>query len=94
MNTYAVVYTYGGDPSARDHHRPRHKDFLARLHEDGRLRVSGPLASEGRPGALLIIEGESTEDVARLMDGDPFQQEGLIASRSIDEWTIVFGGIR
>ncbi|PXY36632.1 YciI family protein [Prauserella flavalba] len=91
MATFAVNYTYGaGTESARDRCRPEHKDFLAGLHDTGRLRVSGPVDG----GALLILEGESADEVASVLDGDPFRREGLIAERTVREWTIFFGGLK
>lgn len=91
MATFAVQYTYGANTdAARDRFRPEHKDFLAGLHEAGRLRVSGPVDG----GALLIFEGSSAEEVAALLDGDPFRREGLIAERTVREWTIFFGGLK
>lgn len=90
MATFAVNYTYGsGTEAARDRFRPEHKDFLAGLHEAGRLRVSGPVDG----GALLVFEGSSAEEVAALLDADPFRREGLIAERTVREWTIFFGGL-
>lgn len=93
MGTYAVTYTYAPDTdAARDAHRPRHEDFLAGLHDSGRLRVSGPL--DDAAGALLVVEGGSAAEVEALLDGDPFRQEGVIAERSVRGWSIVFGGLR
>ncbi|MCF7552333.1 MULTISPECIES: YciI family protein [Pseudonocardia] len=93
MGIYAVTYTYGPDTDvARDAHRPRHKDFLADLHEAGTLRASGPLADG--TGALLLLEAESDAQVEHLLDGDPFRQEGLIGERTVRGWSIVFGGLR
>lgn len=91
MNIFAVTYTYGaGTETERDSIRPRHKDFLAELHTSGRLRASGPVDG----GALLILEGESAEEVSTVLDDDPFRTYGLIAERIVREWTIVFGGLK
>lgn len=93
MGTFAVIYTYGTDTEAeRDAIRPQHKNFLAGLHDTGRLRISGPIDSGA--GALLVIAGESAEEVTSVLDDDPFRKNGLIADRSVREWTIVFGGLR
>lgn len=93
MGIYAVTYTYGDDTDlTRDTHRPRHKQFLADLHEAGALRVSGPL--HDGTGALLVIEADSTREVERLLDADPFHQEGLLRERTVHGWTVVFGGLR
>lgn len=92
MATYAVTYTYAQDSDVeRDAHRPAHKDFLAGLYECGRLRVSGP--TDGGSGALLLLEGGSAEEIAGVLDADPFRVEGLIGDRTIREWSIFFGGL-
>lgn len=93
MGTYAVTYTYAaGTEIERDVHRPQHKDFLATLHGAGSLRASGPV--DGGIGALLLMEADSAEQVTEILDDDPFHQNGLIADRTIREWTVVFGGLR
>lgn len=92
MATFAVNYAYAPDSeSARDLHRPAHKDFLASLHERGRLRVSGPL---GSTGALLVLSGETIQEIESALDADPFWQHGLIGQRTVQPWSIVFGGLR
>lgn len=93
MTTFAVVYTYGGEPAVRDEHRPAHKDFLETLYTTGVLRVSGPFGPDEAAGALLVIEGESKHAVEQVMDGDPFATLGLIARREIRQWNIFFGAI-
>lgn len=92
MATFAVNYAYAPDSeTARDLHRPVHKDFLASLHERGRLRVSGPL---GSTGALLILDGDTAEEIESTLDADPFWHHGLIGQRTVQEWSIVFGGLQ
>jgi len=92
MALYAVTYTYAPDSDAvRDGHRPDHVAYLRGLKESGRLRVSGPL-SEGPAGALLVIDGESAEEVSSLMDRDPFRRAGLVEERTVRRWDPYFGG--
>lgn len=92
VTIFAVQYTYGGDPQAMDEVRPVHKDFLEGLYKKGTLRVSGPIAPEDGGGALLIIEAEDHDAVARIMDEDPFRRSGFIAERLIRQWNVFFGG--
>ncbi|MDR7300420.1 YciI family protein [Haloactinomyces albus] len=94
MGTYAVIYTYTDDAASRDEHRPEHKVFLEDQYKAGRLRVSGPFGPESDPGALLVFEGDSVEDVAALLDQEPFYKRGLIADRDIRAWQIFFGGLQ
>jgi uncharacterized protein YciI len=73
---------------------PEHKGFLKSQLDAGRLRVSGPLGPDGTPGALLVFEAGSPDDVTALLNQDPFHREGLIAERTVREWQICFGGVK
>ncbi|MEU9059835.1 YciI family protein [Streptomyces sp. NPDC048430] len=95
MTTFAVTYTYAEDSAtARDEHRPEHKGFLESQFDAGRLRVSGPLGPDGAPGALLVLEAGSADELTALLNQDPFHREGLIAERTVREWQIFFGGVK
>ena len=93
MSLHAVIYRYADDPARLDEHRPRHKDYLASLFEQGRIVISGPLTSGG-PGALLILDADDADHVARLLDQDPFWSLGLIADRQIRGWAPFFGAAK
>jgi uncharacterized protein YciI len=43
------------------------------------------------PEALLIFRSESAEELAKLLDNDPFDIAGCIGSRTIQSWNPVFG---
>jgi uncharacterized protein len=94
MPLHAVIYRYSTDAAALDEHRPAHRDHLRTLYEQGHLVVSGPLAEGGGPGALLIFEATDVDEVAALLDKDPFHVLGLIAEREIRRWNPAFGGER
>jgi uncharacterized protein YciI len=53
------------------------------------LLASGPMVDT--PEALLIFRSESAEELATLLDNDPFDIAGFIGSRSIQIWNPVFG---
>lgn len=93
MKLHAVIYRYADDPTRLDEHRPRHKDYLASLFEQGRIVISGPL-TDGAPGALLIIDADDADQVAAFLDLDPFWELGLIADRQIRSWQPFFGTAR
>ncbi len=91
MPVFAVLYNYAeGSTEARNQHRPAHRAFLDSLTGPVTILATGPWADEP-PGALLVIEGESTADVASKMDEDPFHLAQVISARSIREWTQVKG---
>ena len=91
MALHAVIYRYSTDAAALDEHRPAHRDYLRALFEQGRIVVSGPLAEGGGPGALLILDAADPEEVAALLDKDPFHTLGLIVEREIRGWNPAFG---
>ncbi len=90
MAIFAVQYTYLDDADLVQEHRPEHREFLTKQHEEGRVLLSGPKVSEPA-GALIIVRADSAAEVAELMDADPFNAYGIITERSITEWNVVIG---
>jgi uncharacterized protein len=93
MALHAVIYRYSPDTDRLDEHRPRHREYLRTLFEQGRIVVSGPL-TDGAPGALLILDADDPAHVAELLDQDPFRLLGLIEEREIRQWSPAFGAER
>jgi len=91
MTVFAVQYTYDDRAQRRDEVRPAHRAYLARLLDLGSLLASGPFGDDGPAGALLVVSAESGDEVADLLDADPFVREGLVAHRVVRAWTQVFG---
>lgn len=90
MPIYAVQYRY--DPSRdadRDIHRKEHRAYLQSLADAGTILVRGPYADSDAPGALLIVQAGSPDEVADALDGDPFNRERLIIERTVREWAPV-----
>jgi len=89
MPTFAVNYTYAASPEALNEIRPIHREFLSDLQEKGVLLASGPMVETS--AALLILSGDSVEEIAHLLDADPFEIAGFIGERAIVQWNPVFG---
>ncbi len=89
MPIYAVTYLYTAPANQVDEIRPIHRAWLASLLEQKVLLASGPMIDT--PEALLIFRSESVQDLARLLDNDPFDIAGFIGSRTIQTWNPVFG---
>ena len=89
MATFAVQYLYAQEKSDMDGLRPEHRAYLRTLLESGSLLASGPLVD--RNAALLIFEADSPEEVAALLDRDPFELAGFIGERVIEEWNPIMG---
>ncbi len=93
MALHAVIYRYRDDTDRLDEHRPKHREYLRSLFEQGRLVISGPL-TDGPPAALLILDADDPAHVAQLLDQDPFRLLGLIEQREIRPWSPAIGGAR
>ena len=89
MPVFAVEYVYNDRADERNEVRPRHREFLRVLLDQGVILASGPI--EGGTGALLIVN--AADDAAALahLDPDPFEIGGLIESRSARRWNTVIG---
>ena len=88
MAISAIRYTYVSDSEALAAVRPKHREFLKSLFDDGVLLASGPL--EGNR-ALIIVEADDAVAALALVDADPFNQASLITDREALEWTQVYG---
>ncbi len=86
MPFFVASYEYTEDVDARLLARPRHREFLRGLSPT--LVASGPTDAEG---AILIFDATSAEEVATLLDADPFQREGFIRERRVVGWTPALG---
>lgn len=89
MPIFAVNYTYTAPANQVDEIRPIHRAWLAELLEQKILLASGPMVDT--PEALLIFNSESAEELAKLLDNDPFDIAGCIGTRTIQSWNPVFG---
>ena len=89
MAFFAVTYTYDASEESLDAIRPTHRAYFAGLLKDGVLLASGPMVNSN--GALLLFTGDSVEQIAQLLNSDPFEIAGFIGERTITEWNPVFG---
>ena len=89
MAIFAVTYAYAASEAELAEIRPTHREFFKELLEQQTLLASGPMVD--RPGALLIVRADSVEQVAEILDQDPFDIAGYIGERAIAEWNPVFG---
>jgi uncharacterized protein YciI len=89
MAIFAVTYSYSASEAELAEIRPTHREFFKALLEQHTLLASGPMVD--RPGALLIVSADSVEQVAEILDQDPFDIAGYIGERAIAEWNPVFG---
>jgi uncharacterized protein YciI len=92
MPQFAVEYTYTENSTeVRDEHRPRHRDWLRGLHDEGTLLLSGPFADG--TGGMLIFSAADADWLADLLQVDPFNEVGVVANVRIKAWSPVIGPI-
>ena len=90
MSHFAVHYHYVDDATLLAAHRPAHREFLRSLVGQG-LLAAGAYPEADEPGALLIVEADSAEAVATMLDDDPFLGQGAISQRRIMLWNPPIG---
>jgi uncharacterized protein YciI len=84
---YAAVIEYLQDPARIQSLRPVHRQYLATLRERGQLAVSGPFTDDS--GALIVYEAGSPEEAEKLLQGDPFHQNGIFVRYVLRPWNPV-----
>jgi uncharacterized protein YciI len=68
--------------------RPRHREYLGTLKEEGKLAMSGPFEDDS--GALIVYEVESLDEARRILEADPFNEAGVFQSYTMKPWRQVF----
>ncbi|NYI71679.1 hypothetical protein GGQ54_002239 [Naumannella cuiyingiana] len=91
MAVFALIYRYTDETDRRMEVRPRHREYLAGLAEQGTVLVAGAFADESAPGGLIIVRAGSDAEVENLVQGDPYQEAGVIAGYAIREWAPPIG---
>lgn len=94
MTIYAVTYRYSDDVATRDRVRPEHREYLRGLADRGFLLLSGPFGPDEPAGGLLIFRADDKDEVAALVEKDPFTITGVITSSETVEWDPVIGPLR
>jgi uncharacterized protein YciI len=93
---FAIHYTYPDDSSEFLKVRPEHREWLtslpgllvAGMYKEGHDEVSEgePTEEEPRNAALIVVDGESLEEVAATFDQDPYWLGGHVLRRVIRLW--------
>jgi uncharacterized protein YciI len=84
---YAAIIEYLQDPAKVQSLRPVHRQYLASLRERGQLAASGPFTDGS--GALIVYEASSPEEAEKLLQGDPFHQNGIFLKYVLRPWNLV-----
>jgi uncharacterized protein YciI len=87
MAKFAVFLTYGDDSDQRQLVRPKHREYLWSLANEGKPLHAGPFADDS--GSLIVYEAESLEEAEAMLAADPFSTEGVVIDSTIREWNRV-----
>jgi uncharacterized protein len=87
MAKFVAILTFQNEDQ-RLQVRPKHREYLASLLDQGKLVLSGPFADD--KGALIMYEGASEEEVRALIAADPYSSVDAIADLQLREWKQVF----
>lgn len=95
MTVFAVRYTHPDAPGWAEHLEAHTRWLLTQL-QSGALLASGPITLEQPTedkarGALLLFQAASREELETLIESDPYSQQGLVSSLSVEEWNPLFG---
>jgi hypothetical protein len=88
LYTLALRFPEAGD--RRRQVRPRHREYLDRLRNDGKLIAAGPWDHE--LGALIVYQAEDADEVRSMLARDPYISEGVSTQAELHEWQPVIGG--
>lgn len=89
MAWYVVETTYTTDRDRLLAVRPLHRDYLARLADEGRVLAGGPFADDVSGIAVYAVADAAELD--RLLAEDPYTTERIAAARVVREWRITIG---
>ena len=84
---FAAIIEYAQDKAKIAEFRPMHRQYLASLRERGQLAASGPFTDDS--GALIVYEAASLADAEKLLQGDPFHQNGIFVRWQLRPWNPV-----
>ena len=84
---FAAVFRYDNKDKIPEV-RPKHREYLSKLHEEGKLWTAGPFTDDS--GSLIVYEVETEQEPTALIENDPFHDAGIFASYAIKPWKQVF----
>jgi hypothetical protein len=84
---FAAMIEYIQDKAKIGEIRPTHRQYLTKLKEQGQLVATGPFTDDW--GALIVYEAATKEDAEKLVQNDPFNQNGVFVRWTIRPWNVV-----
>ena len=93
MKHYLVQYDYTDDREGRMAIVDAHRGYLAPLGDAGVNLVSGARGPAEAPGAVFLLRAADSNEVQRIIDGDPFVKQGFVARTSVVEYIPMSGAL-
>ncbi len=84
---FAAIIQYTKDQDKIQKVRPRHRQYLTELKQQGKLAVSGPFTDDS--GALIVYEAATRDEAEKLLQGDPFYEAGVFLHIDLRPWNPV-----
>lgn len=90
MPLFVVSYAHPNEEGWKRHVVP-HVVWLQNRLQDGSLVASGPFTDTTVKSAMLIMNAPDRAALDALIASDPFAEQGLIESMSVNAWDPIFG---
>jgi uncharacterized protein YciI len=84
---FAAVIEYTQDKAKIQAVRPVHRQYLMSLRDKGQLVLAGPITDDS--GAIIVYQAPSREEAEKLLQGDPFHQNGIFQKYQLRPWNPV-----
>jgi uncharacterized protein YciI len=84
---FAAIIEYAQDKDKIQAVRPQHRQYLSSLKERGQLAASGPFLDDS--GALIVYEAATRDEAEKLLQADPFNQNGIFVRYQLRPWNPV-----
>lgn len=83
MGRYVLQLTFKNN-DRRLEVRPAHREYLGKLHREGRLVTAGPWGDE--TGAMLVYEAADEAEVRQILADDPYTPADVYDIALLKEW--------
>lgn len=88
MSLFLIKVSFIDDVEKRMSVRPKHREFLTKLFETGRLYAAGPFLDD--KGGISIYEASDLAEAEATLAEDPYTINGIFATTEIREWNAIF----
>ncbi len=84
---FAAIIEYIPDKTKIAEIRPAHRQYLTGLKARGKLAVCGPFTDDS--GGLIVYEADTRDEAEKLIQADPFDQNGIFVRYELRPWNPV-----